>query len=108
MLQFEVLVLEMGQFHPDSLEGGFRKLEIGQVDVPPGLCVAGTYIVVWLWGVTLLGSGMGTNGGGSGTAGSPEDSSVSGSVASASGPSLYMTSSSAIVRASSSASLMQP
>ena len=50
MLQLRVLILEVGQFRPDLLEGGFWKLKIGQVDVSPRLCVAGTCIIVWLWG----------------------------------------------------------
>ena len=37
VLQLKVVVLEVGHFRPDLMEGGFRKLKIGQVDVSPGL-----------------------------------------------------------------------
>ena len=58
--------------------------------------------------VAILVSGTGANGGGLGMTGSSDDSSVSASIMLTSGPSLYMTSSSAMVNASSSASLMHP
>ena len=58
--------------------------------------------------VALLGSGTRVDGGGLVTTGYYEDSTVLVSVTMTSGPSLYTTSSSAMVHASSSASLMPP
>ena len=34
VLQLPVLVLEVGQFRPKSLEGGFQKPKVGHVNVP--------------------------------------------------------------------------
>ena len=108
VFQLPILVLQEGQPSPDSLEGGFRKLEVGHVKILLGLLSTGTGLVAGLRSGCSPGFRNGRGWGGSGTKGSSDDSSVPASVISMSGPSLYTTLSSAMVNASSSAALMHP
>ena len=48
VFQLPILVLQVGQLGPDPLEGGFRKLKIGQINILPGLLSAGTSLVAGL------------------------------------------------------------